>query len=83
MIILRQKHYATPTPTTPNNAAGGAGFFNKVGDFAKKTWNGENGLGKTGNRAALIGASAVTTLGAGAYINSKRKEKEEKERRGY
>lgn len=85
MIILRSKNYAesTPTqvPTTTTNPAGnsGTGFFNKIGDFAKKTWNGENGMGKTGNRAAIIGAGALATVGTAAYLNKKRNEKKEEE----
>lgn len=87
MIILRQKYYAATNPTTPaggGNTAGGVNFFNKVGNFAKDAWNGNNLTGnKTGNRAAIIGAGAVATLGTAALINNKRKEKEERERRGY
>ncbi len=93
MIILRQKHYAAgATPTVPTSTAAapgtnpagagaaGGGFFNKVGDFAKKAWNGENLTGnKTGNRAAIIGAGALATAGTAALINKKRNEKKEEE----
>ncbi len=54
--------------------------------YAKKIWNGEVGLGKAGNRAALIGAGALAT-GATAYgihklrKNRREKKAEEEERR--
>jgi hypothetical protein len=53
----------------------------KISDNAKKVWNGDKGLGKVGNRAAIIGTGVAAT-GATLYgihkarQNRKNKEKE-------
>ena len=44
----------------------------------KRAWNGEVGLGKTGNRAAMIGIP-VAAAGTALALRKKKKEKEEEE----
>lgn len=58
-------------------AGKGANLLSKAGNFAKQTWNGENGLGKTGNRALIVGGAA---LGAAALMK-KKKEKEQQQQK--
>ena len=72
------KHNSSSNNTTTTNTdSAKPRFLDKVSDFAKRTWNGENGLGKFGNRTAIIGGTAA--LGTGAYLIHKHRKKKKKE----
>jgi hypothetical protein len=48
--------------------------------FIKRAWNGEVGLGKTGNRAAMIGIPIIAATGTALALRKKKKEEQEKKK---
>jgi len=58
------------TQTATNRVQG------KTGGFIKKAWNGEIGMGKTGNRAAMIGIPILAAGGTALALRKKNKKEE-------